>query len=310
MSCGNVFGRVSAMAEVKEMPTDKKARHRSPAYPAVGLREAIDRVAKLYKTDGKAGAPPKLAAVHIGFTTAHGQALGVLAALKKFGLVSEVNGRIVPSQRAIEILNLPTNDTRRVQAIKDAALGPEIYRELIEQHRDTGWPADDVLQADLITYRNFNPKAVAGFVKDFKDTLEFAGLSDLSVLVSEEVKVGDYVQWEPSGVLQFQEPKRVRSISEDGQFVFVDGSDTGLPVTEVTREKAPLGAQNPPPPGFQSLPNKRMQEDVFSLSEGKVVIQWPTPLSQDSIQDLKDWLQIVERKITRSVIQTQEPTKS
>jgi hypothetical protein len=43
-----------------------------------------------------------------------------------------------------------------------------------------------------------------------------------------------------------------------------------------------------------------MQEDVFSLSEGRAVIQWPTPLSAESIQDLKDWLKLVERKITRS----------
>lgn len=173
------------MTEAEKVTTDKKTRHRSPAYPAVGLREAVERVGKLYKADGKAGAPPKLAATHIGFATAHGQAMGVLAALKKFGLVTEFNGRIVPSQRAIEILNLPASDPRRVQAIKDAALAPEIYRELIDQHRDTGWSADDVLQADLITYRNFNPNAVTGFVKDFKDTLEFAGLSDLTVLGSE-----------------------------------------------------------------------------------------------------------------------------
>ncbi|GAC1433145.1 MAG: hypothetical protein NVSMB58_16410 [Terriglobales bacterium] len=39
---------------------------------------------------------------------------------------------------------------------------------------------------------------------------------------------------------------------------------------------------------------------MFSLAEGKVTIQWPTPLSPDSIQDVKDWLKIVERKIVRS----------
>src|SRR6202521_5703900 len=44
-----------------------------------------------------------------------------------------------------------------------------------------------------------------------------------------------------------------------------------------------------------------MRQDVFSLAEGTVTIQWPTPLSADSIQDLKDWLKIVERKIARSV---------
>jgi len=131
----------------------------------------------------------------------------VLSALKKFGLVTEANGRIVPSQRAVEILNLPASDTRRVQAIKDAALAPEIYREFIEQHHDTGWPADDVLQADLITYKNFNPNAVTDFVKDFKDTLEFAGLSDLSVL-------GSAVEEEPAMSPETQSVQPVQDLAK------------------------------------------------------------------------------------------------
>jgi hypothetical protein len=57
---------------------------------------------------------------------------------------------------------------------------------LIEQHKESGWPADDVLASELATYRNFNPKAVEGFVKELKDTLEFAGLSDCEALQYEE----------------------------------------------------------------------------------------------------------------------------
>ena len=40
-----------------------------------------------------------------------------------------------------------------------------------------------------------------------------------------------------------------------------------------------------------------MRQDVFSLTEGDVVLIWPTPLSTESIQLVKDWLKIVERKI-------------
>jgi hypothetical protein len=162
----------------------KKQRHRSPNYPAVGLREAVDRVKKLYEVDGKAGAPPELVATHIGFASAHGEAMSVVAALKKFGLVEFVKDRLVPTQRAIEIINLQDSDARRVTALKDAALSPQIYRELVEQHKDSGFPANDVLGRELVTYKKFNPNAVAGFVKDFRDTLDFAGLSDLSQLKS------------------------------------------------------------------------------------------------------------------------------
>lgn len=161
---------------------EKKPRHRSPNYPAVGLREACDRAAKLYKVDGKAGAPPQLAAVHIGFSKPHGQAMSVLAALKKFGLVTEANGRIILTQRALEIVNLPSEDPRRVQALRDAVLSPPVYQELIDQHKETGWPSDDVVERELVTYRNFNPNAVKGFVADLRDSLEFAGLSDFNTL--------------------------------------------------------------------------------------------------------------------------------
>jgi len=167
---------------------ETKRRHRSPNYPAIGLREAVERVRNLYNKDGKAGAPTQIAAVHIGFQTPHGQAMSVLAALKKFGLLDEVKDRLVPSQRAIEIINLREDDPRRLQALKEAAISPSIYSELVEQHKNTGLPADDVLQSELVTYRNFNPNSVASFVRDFKDTLEFSGLSEKNALKLQDMR--------------------------------------------------------------------------------------------------------------------------
>ena len=166
------------MAEQTAMAEELKSqRHRSPNYPAVGLREAVERVRKLYETDGRAGAPPEIAAKHIGYSSAHGAAMSTLAALRRFGLVVDSQGRVAPSQRAIEILNFPESDTRRLSAIREAALEPPIYRELVEKHQTTGFPADDVLQAELIADKAFNPKAVPGFVRDFKETLDFAGIN-------------------------------------------------------------------------------------------------------------------------------------
>jgi hypothetical protein len=44
-----------------------------------------------------------------------------------------------------------------------------------------------------------------------------------------------------------------------------------------------------------------LRQDVFSLVDGgEVTISWPVPLTQD-INYIKDWLKIVERKITRSL---------
>ncbi len=164
------------MANVESIEVGKKERQRSPNYPAVGLREAVERVRKLILADGKAGAPPEIAAKHIGYGSAHGQAMTVVAALKKFNLVSDSGGRLVPTQGAMEIVNLPDNDFRRQKALKEAALSPILYQELVSNHETTGLPSPDTLEAELTTYRGFNPKAVGGFVRDFLDTLDFAGI--------------------------------------------------------------------------------------------------------------------------------------
>ena len=81
-------------------------------------------------------------------------------------------------------------------------------------------------------------------------------------------KVGDYVQWEPGGTLQFKEPKRIQRFSWGGRFAFVEGSATGLPVRDLTKEAQPAAA----PPPIRNTPNSaspkaNMREDVFSLAK-------------------------------------------
>jgi hypothetical protein len=44
-----------------------------------------------------------------------------------------------------------------------------------------------------------------------------------------------------------------------------------------------------------------MKEDVFSLKEGDVVLQYPERLSSASYEDFSAWAQIILRKIKRSV---------
>lgn len=306
------------MPQTETVEQDKPHRQRSPNYPAVGLREAVDRVKKLFATSGRAGAPPKLAAVHIGFKAAHGQAMSVLAALKRFGLVSESSGRVAPSHAAIEILQLPEGDIRRQAALSEAALSPPLYRELVEQHRQTGLPSRDVLEAELVTYKKFNPSAVSGLVTDFLDTLEYAGISLGGTIDSTKkqhtahVKVGNFVQWAPQGIDQFRELKKVTGFSDDGEYAFLDGEKTGAPVAELEIGNAPGAPLYPPtprnPPRTQRVEGPRaLRQDVFSLDDlGEVNISWPVPLTQEMVTDIKDWLKIVERKIARSTTPPEE----
>lgn len=163
--------------------SEKKGRHRSPNYPAIGLREAVERVQRLYDADKRAGAPVDAALRHIGFSSRHGNALAVLSALRKFGLVEDAGGRVVPTQRAVTILAYPDSDPRKWDAIKESALSPDIYRLLYARYADKdALPSDDTLKAELEAEMGFNPNAIGGFVKDFKDTLVYSRLLDQDTL--------------------------------------------------------------------------------------------------------------------------------
>jgi hypothetical protein len=175
------------------------------------------------------------------------------------------------------------------------------------------------LEAELTTYKAFNPKAVGGFVRDFLDTLDFAGITVGNKVVSKEdeqdtqVKVGDFAQWVSQGSEQFHQAKKVTGLSDDGKFVFVEGEKTGIPVNEIEIADAPAPGTPLPPrrnPRFQGG-KPDMRQDVFSLDGGgEVVITWPTPLAREVVEDIKDWLKIVERKISRSADNVTSPDDS
>ena len=42
-----------------------------------------------------------------------------------------------------------------------------------------------------------------------------------------------------------------------------------------------------------------IREDIFSLPEGRVVIQWPAYLSTESVEAVKEWLALFQRKLAK-----------
>jgi|ERR1017187_142520 hypothetical protein len=165
---------------------DKRARHRSPNYPGIGLRAAVGKITAVYNQDGLAASPKPAALKHMGFEKPHGEAGRVLSALKSFGLVEEANERVKLTQRGINIVARPEDDAQHVEALREAIIGPDIYRELLREYQTSGLPSDASLKSELIADRRFNPNAVDGFLSDFRDSLDFSGISDLSVLELEQ----------------------------------------------------------------------------------------------------------------------------
>jgi hypothetical protein len=199
----------------------EKKRLRSPNYPAVGLRSAVERVAQLYRADGRAGAPFDVAIKRIGFKQAHGQARAVLSAMRKFGLVHDVRGRVAPTQDAIDIVEFPDGHERRSAALRKAALSPDIYSDLVRHFADMGsLPSDESLKPELLADRQFNPKVVDSFLTDFRQSLEYAGILAGSELVVRDVGERSDAEASNGGPAPFPVPtvpleSSVASTSED-----------------------------------------------------------------------------------------------
>ncbi len=312
----------------------KKKKDRSPAYPGINLQTAIKRTDELYARARRGPASFPVASGYWGYKHTSSGALITVAALKSFGLVAELEPG--PGGRNIQLSDLGARivmdkrpgSAEREQAIKQAALTPKIHAALWKQYNGQ-LPPDSELQHRLLWDWKFNENSIPSFIKEFRDTIAFAKLaksdtisgdredSDEGELDDEELptpKVGDWVQWESQGVLQLPEPKRIREVHEDGQWAFLEGSNTGVPMNQLTVVDPPAGA--PPLPAAPPAPRTIVEEkphfaappsgsgvlqDVFSLAEGTIKIQWPTPLSPDSFEDFSAWLDLLKRKIGRSV---------
>jgi hypothetical protein len=175
------------------------------------------------------------------------------------------------------------------------------------------------MRSNLLIEHGFVDTTVDSFIRDYKRTIAFAGLLSEDRAKKEdesggesktEFKVGDYVQWESMGTWQFPVPLRIKSFSDDMEYAFVEGYNTGIPTKELLAQPAPTSVDaivTQPPAKHEvitTLPlsnGATMRQDVFSLAEGTVTIQWPSTLSPDSYQDFSDWLEILKRKIGRVV---------
>lgn len=226
-------------------PEEKKPKTsgRSPSFPYVDLEAAIGLVRKINEENKGHPCSREVAFEHMGMSAKSGPGRRTLAALKAFGLV-EMKGdmlhmtplahRIVDDERPVS--------PERVEAIRTAALNPPIHERLWAKYK-ASLPSDSQLRHHLVWEEGFNKASVDDFIGEYKRTLDYAKVGESSTLPEEaevgdrsEVAVGDLVQWQSQGVDQFREPRRVRALQEQSgeHWIFVEGSETGIPASEVT----------------------------------------------------------------------------
>ena len=286
--------------------TQKTKRHRSPAYPSIGLEAAIERAMVIWQHERRTEASVDVLASHWGYKPNSANAMRCIAALKQYGLLVDIGDRgdrsLRLSDRALAILlDDVEGSPERSRAIAEAALAPKLYRSLWDERKD-GSEAN--LRTHLVRDLEFNPTSVDALIRQYKNTISFAKLGESGIIDGNgedggnsqddhKVVVGAYVQWTSEGAMRFREPRCVTGISDDGEWAFVEGSRTGVPVSELTIDKKPAGQSVPPDnPDFgETPPEQRAKEFPLYLSCGRrALLRVPEQMTESDFELLKTQL--------------------
>jgi hypothetical protein len=292
---------------------------RGPSYPFIDLEEAIAATRKIYEYTKRAAAPTDAVVEHaLGYSLKSSGGVKTIAALKAFGLIEENAQSMKITDRAYRILIDLAESPERKQAIKDAALSPKWYQTAFEK-----WGPDPPAstRSTLIMQHGFIPTTVDSFLKGYRQTIAYAGLTggqgvikikstESSGKESYSTKVGDYVQWESQGALRMPAARKLTHFSPNGDFAFVEGSPTGIPIAELIPGEPPqVGEEIAPPNIFiPALLNtagqggSKMQTETFALPEGVTgQLQWPSQMSAEAYADFVYQLEGLKMRVNRAV---------
>ncbi len=162
----------------------KNAAHRSPNYPAFSLGDALEKVRIVYDKDKKTATTPSVIAGHLGYKHTNGPGGRALSCLRQYGLLEDAGGLLKVSDAAFNLLHLPVEDADRATLLKQAALKPNLYRQLKDEYPD-GIPSDATLKSNLLK-KGFNPDSVDTAIEAFRATMQVAKVYDVSDNATEE----------------------------------------------------------------------------------------------------------------------------
>lgn len=287
-----------------EQQADDKKKDRSPSFPFISLRDAVEKAKVLQKEEGRNSASYAVTVAHWKYGAKSSGGKRMVAALRAYGLLDvDQQGRYKLTPAALQIV---LDTPERAQALRDAALRPTWFQKMWERH-GVDLPSDKNLKNTLYLMDGFTEDAADDFIKAYRDTIEFAGLNKdvkLSSPPEDKLKigVGDYVQWESNGELKFEKPRKVIGFYEDG-WAKVEGTDSGIPVAQLTKEKPPEESE----PGKiveavgTTRPRPGMNTYVCTLDNGNARIEWPKSITQEDLELVNIWLETMKKKIQRSV---------
>lgn len=247
--------------------SDKPKRFRSPPYPMFDLGKAVERASEMYAKANAHAVGVQVLAEAWGMKSVDGKVWRTAASLIQYGLLQDSGTgktrkfQVTDAAKRI-ILDADPKSLKKREAISRAALIPMIHTELWGRFGKADGLSDTVIKTHLTIDREefneapYSPAAADEVIATYRATLDYAGLvdddnvdlqhedtadnatKDLSGNVIHKAKVGDHIKWIAGDVVQF-EARKVEWVSDDGSFLRVFGSPTGIPMEQIEIVESP-----------------------------------------------------------------------
>ena len=110
-------------------------KQRSPRYPAIGLRDAVDKIEKIFNEKHRSAMTSEIAAQHLGYAGLTGASLPVISALRKYGFLEGRGDKIRVSNNAVTIIadRDAKDQSERIEALKKSLTNDDLFSDLFQQ---------------------------------------------------------------------------------------------------------------------------------------------------------------------------------
>src|SRR6056297_283146 len=147
------------------------ARIRSPGYPNVPLRDAVEFARKIHDKDYTHPVSREVAATHMGFSGVTGSSDRAMSALMHYGLARKAGkGELQLTDTAVDILH-PDSDSGRRYALREAGFSPALFQEMRKKFPNQ-LPSEETINTHLIR-QGFAQRAVGPAGRAYMETCRF-----------------------------------------------------------------------------------------------------------------------------------------
>lgn len=147
---------------------------RSPNYPAIGLRAAVDLLSKLWAAEKRSKVPIEVAVQAMGYHGYSGPTRSRVSALRKYGLIDQQGDDVQITDLGVRIM-APIKAGEREKALREAGSQVELFRELLAQHHD----ASDQTLVSILLRQEFTESGAKQAIQAYRDTIAFSKLDSV-----------------------------------------------------------------------------------------------------------------------------------